>query len=197
MSSINKFSFIRWILGIALVATSGIALAGSIADPDYAPGDTLTAEKMQNIKNAVNDNDTRITALQNGTPTCGATMTAVGPIGPTCVDNARQVTQTSWIAAVETCRAAGKRLLTPGEFIAAFNQNAAGFGITVNGQFEWVDSVAQNASVNGIVGNGQGKMLASFMGPSGLVTPVGGILFGNDRTYDQAALSNIHTRCAR
>jgi hypothetical protein len=196
MSGINIYSFHRWILGIALVAISGIVLAGPVTDPavPYVDGDSLNASKMNSIRNAVNDNDTRITALQNGTPTCGATMTAVGP---TCVDNARQVTQTSWIAAVETCRAAGKRLLTPGEFIAAFNQNAAGFGITVNGQFEWVDSVAQNASVNGIVGNGQGKMLASFMGPSGLVTPVGGILFGNDRTYDQAALSNIHTRCAR
>ena len=194
MSGINIYSFHRWILGIALVAISGIVLAGPVTDPavPYVDGDSLNASKMNSIRNAVNDNDTRITALQNGTPTCGATMTAVGP---TCVDNARQVTQTSWIAAVETCRAAGKRLLTPGEFIAAFNQNAAGFGITVNGQFEWVDSVAHSGLVSGAAGNGQGKMHGGYMGPSGILG--GDFLFGNDRTYDQAALANIFYRCAR
>ena len=191
MSGINIYSFHRWILGIALVAISGIVLAGPVTDPaiPYVDGDSLNASKMNSIRNAVNDNDTRITALQNGTPTCGASMTAVGP---SCVDTVRQAIQTSWIAAVETCRAAGKRLLTPGEFIAAFNQDATAFGITVNGQFEWVDSVFHDTT-----NPGQSKMTVGFMGPSALVTPVGGIRFGNDRYYDEASSSNIHTRCAR
>jgi hypothetical protein len=191
MSGINIYSFHRWILGIALVAISGIVLAGPVTDPaiPYVDGDSLNASKMNSIRNAVNDNDTRITALQNGTPTCGATMTAVGP---TCVDNARQVTPVTWIAAVDVCRAAGKRLLTPSEYISAKNQGTI---TALNGEFEWVDSVAHSGLVSGAAGNGQGKMHGGYMGPSGILG--GDFLFGNDRTYDQAALANIFYRCAR
>jgi len=195
MSGINIYSFHRWILGIALVAISGIVLAGPVTDPaiPYVDGDSLNASKMNSIRNAVNDNDTRITALQNGTPTCGATMTAVGP---TCVDNARQVTPVTWIAAVDVCRAAGKRLLTPSEYISAKNQGTI---TALNGEFEWVDSVSsdQQSTITIKGGAGSGKMLVGYMGPSGVLVPAGTILFGNDRFYDEAAAANIFTRCAR
>ena len=45
---------------IALTLTCQLVAAGSITDT-YSTGDTLTATKMDNIKAAVNDNDTRIT----------------------------------------------------------------------------------------------------------------------------------------
>jgi hypothetical protein len=88
MSGINIYSFHSWILGVALVAISGIALAGSIADPDYATGETLTAAKMQNIKNAVNDNDTRINNLQTGAGTCAGNNASdeMVRVGSVCVD---------------------------------------------------------------------------------------------------------------
>lgn len=59
---------------IALALSSQYAVAGSIAD-SYLTGDTLTAAKMDNIKAAVNDNDTRTTAnaaaIGNNTTTIG------------------------------------------------------------------------------------------------------------------------------
>jgi hypothetical protein len=198
MSSINKFSFIRWILGIALVATSGIALAGSISDPDYATGDTLTAAKMQNIKNAVNDNDTRVNAILAGTQTCSAGMTRVGS---TCVDTARQAAGTTWSAAVNFCRDLNKRLPTPAEYIAARNQDAAVFGMdspATDGTFEFVDSVSNDASSDTTLAGGySGRLTGGFIGPSGGgAVPAGEIFFSTQQAYD-AGSGIIHFRCAR
>lgn len=47
----------------ALTLSSQLVTAGSITDT-YTPGDTLTATKMDNIKAAVNDNDSRIGAAR-------------------------------------------------------------------------------------------------------------------------------------
>jgi len=54
----NKFLLA---LAISTVAYSQSSFAGSITDT-YTTGDTLTADKLNNIKSAVNDNDTRVTA---------------------------------------------------------------------------------------------------------------------------------------
>ena len=188
MSGIIKYSFIRWILGIALVAINGVALAGNVSDT-FTTGNQLTAQQMKNIKDAINDNDARVDGMQTGVPVCLAGMTRVGP---TCVDDARDATPVTWIAAVNACNTAGKRLLTPGEYITA---RTAGVITGANGEFEWVDSVAHSGLVSGAAGNGQGKMHGGYMGPSGILG--GDFLFGNDRTYDQAALANIFYRCAR
>jgi len=48
-------------LAISTVAYSQSSFAGSITDT-YTTGDTLTADKLNNIKSEVNDNDTRIAA---------------------------------------------------------------------------------------------------------------------------------------
>lgn len=48
---------------IALTLTCQLVAAGSITDT-YTTGDTLTATKMDNIKAAVNDNDSRIGAAR-------------------------------------------------------------------------------------------------------------------------------------
>lgn len=185
MSGINKLSFTGWILGIALgVAASGSALAGNVADT-FTTGNALTAAQMTNIKNAVNDNDTKLNAIQAGTQTCAAGMTRVGP---TCVDNARQAASQSWTAAVDFCRAANKRLLTPGEYLAAFNATLI---TAANGEFEWVDQVSHD----GTVGVTAGKLSAGYMGPSTTLT--GQILFSTNVLYDDATNANIFFRCAR
>ena len=49
---------------IALALTAQIVSAGSIANP-YTTGETLTATKMNDIRTAVNDNDSRIASKVN------------------------------------------------------------------------------------------------------------------------------------
>jgi len=199
MSGINKLSFVASILGIALgVATSGSALAGSIADT-YTTGDTLTAAKMTAVKTAVNDNDTRITAIGAGTQTCGAGMTRVGP---TCVDTVRQAATKSWSEAVDFCRAANKRLLTPGEYIAAFNQAAVTLGMSTNGDVEFVDAMFTDGSVAASATSPTtfvGRLRVGYMGPSSVTTATmtpGQIYAGVDADYDNATYG-IYFRCAR
>jgi hypothetical protein len=50
-------------LGIVLALHQYPVLAGSVTDT-FSTGDTLTADKLNNIKDAVNDNDIRITGLR-------------------------------------------------------------------------------------------------------------------------------------
>jgi hypothetical protein len=72
MSS-NKTSLIRRAVAVSfgLAFSAAAAHASSIGD-SYATGNPLTAQMMTNIKNAVNDNDTRITGLA---ATVGASAT--------------------------------------------------------------------------------------------------------------------------
>lgn len=241
MSSNQKHSSLGWTLAISLgiACSAGAVHAGSVGDT-YASGDTLTAAKMDNIKNAVNDNDTRIgaviantqagalktavdgntasistlggrvttnegdistlqtdvTALQNGTPTCGTGTTAVGPA---CVDNTRSGPSVTWAAAVDACRTAGKRLLTPGEYMAAKSLGGTITGMTTNGQYEWVDAVSSSASSDTTLSGGHaGRLMAGYMGPSLSNAGVtdGEMFFGNNAAYD-ATFAFIYYRCAR
>ncbi len=68
MSSSNKRISLGWALGISLgiACSTGVVHAGNIGDT-YTTGGTLTATNMDNIKGAVNDNDTRINALIGNT----------------------------------------------------------------------------------------------------------------------------------
>jgi hypothetical protein len=186
MRSIKTSSLVRSALAVSLLFAlgAGAAHAGSIAD-SYATGDTLDAAKMTNIKNAVNDNDTRITALQNGTQTCGAGMTRVGP---TCVDNTLQAATGNWSVAVDTCRTANKRLLTPGEYVAAKNAGTIP-GMTV---LEWVDSVA--------MGNGPAfTMLVGAIGPGTTGGTAEKLESYVNYTYNNSAgeTDTFQYRCAR
>jgi hypothetical protein len=238
MSSNKKHSSLGWTLAISLgiACSAGVVHAGSIGDPDYVADETLTAAKMQNIKNAVNDNDaklngttnstlktaiddntvditaltgrvttnegdiadlqTDVTALQNGTPTCGAGTTAVGPI---CVDNTRAAAGATWIAAVTACRTAGKRLMTPSEYMAAQSLGTVP-DMATNGEFEWVDSVTSSASADTTLAGGHaGRLIVGYMGPSLSQTGVtdGDIFFAVNATYDTTTLGIIYYRCAR
>jgi hypothetical protein len=139
------------------------------------------------------DLQTDVTNLQNGTPTCATGMTAVGP---TCVDDARQAVNATWSAAVDACRAAGKRLLTPGEYMAA---KSLGTIVADNGEYEWVDSVSSSASSDSTLAGGlAGRLVVGYMGPSLNNTGVtnGDIFFGNNAAYD-AIFGYIYYRCAR
>jgi len=198
MSSIKKRFSLGLAVGLSLGLAGGAAYAGSIADT-YTTGDTLTAAKMTNIKTAVGDNDTRITAIGAGTQTCLAGMTKVGP---TCVDTVRQAANSTWSAAVDTCRAANKRLLTPGEYMAAKNQAGAALGMNTNNEFEWVDSVSTSGSADSNPVDGlAGRMIVGYMGPSTAATIGSGvdgdIFFGTASAPYDAGFIFIYFRCAR
>jgi hypothetical protein len=72
--------FIRIVSIIGLISVSQLAYPDSITDT-YNTGDTLTATTLRNIKSAVNDNDSRITALE-AAPKANTAITA-----PTAFDD--------------------------------------------------------------------------------------------------------------
>jgi hypothetical protein len=65
--------FMKMMLIIGLVVASQLGIAGEITD-SFADGDTLTAESLNNAKDAINDNDARITAVE--------AAYQIGDIGP-------------------------------------------------------------------------------------------------------------------
>jgi hypothetical protein len=150
MSSIKKRFSVGWVAGLGLGIVCS-TFAGSISDT-YTTGDTLTAAQMNNIKTAVNGNNTAIGNLQGGVPgaTCtgnpavtGDTMVRVGSI---CVDKyeasvssgaAQSVAgvpptvDVTWFAAADACAKAGKRLLTNAEWqTAAAGTDAANCNVS-------------------------------------------------------------------
>ena len=195
MSSINKLSSIGCALGLTLGVTfSGAALAtGPIIDT-FTGGNPLTAAQMNNIKNAVNDLQGNVPStscrVNAGTVDAGATR-----VGPLCVENATRATA-FWSAAVATCNTAGKRLLTPGEYMAAKAQAAGAFGMT-NGVFEWVDSVSSDSSADiTLAGGSAGRLTVGYMGPDdGTNITAGDVFYGNNAIYD--ATHSFVYRCAR
>jgi len=190
MGSINKLSSLGYALGISLgVALSGVVYATGPITDTFTTGNQLTAAQMTTIKNAVND-------LQGNVPStscrtnAGAVDAGAIRVGPLCVDNARQAANSTWNDAVNTCSTAGKRLMTPGEYIAAKNAGTVS-DMATNGDFEWVDLVSHDGSVGGTAG----RLTVGFMGPS--TTLSGAILTSVSNTYDAATFSNVFFRCAR
>jgi len=193
----KKRFFSGWVAGIA-VGIASVTFAGSTNFP-FGNGDTLTSAQMQAVQGAVNDNNGRITALETGAPPCPANMTRVGA---TCVDNTRSANGlVSWVGAVNACRAAGKRLPTPGEYMAAHGSGLfADMVATDPNQYEWVDAVSSE-DVSAFAGSSRGRLTAGYMGPdngntAGINAP-GEIFFATNAEYDNATLSFIGYRCAR
>lgn len=129
--------------------------------------------------------ETDVNSLKQNVATgsCGTGMTRVGP---TCVDNTRGPANTSWLNAVTACRTAGKRLLTPGEWVAAKQQGALD---AEDDKLEWVDAVNQN--------NTNGENYQMYVGYMGTTADLGGgIAFFNNQ-LSTATFANIYYRCAR
>jgi hypothetical protein len=199
MSGINKLSSLGRALAISLaVAFSGAAYATGPITDTFTTGGTLTAAQMNNIKNAVND-------LQGNVPStscrtnAGAVDAGAIRVGPLCVDDTRAGPSVSWNDAVNACRTAGKRLMTPGEYLAAKNAGTVS-NMATNGELEWVDAVSSDHTAdNTIPGAGAGRMTVGYMGPSnaaGTNPPAGEIMFGTNAAYD-GAFGFIYYRCAR
>jgi len=198
MSSSKKLFSHGWVLGVSLglACSTGAVFAGNIATT-YTPGQTLTDTMMTEIKTAVNDNDARVDGIQTGVPVCLTGMTRVGPL---CVDTVRQAASSTWSDAVTTCSTAGKRLLTPSEYVAALNLAGTALGMDTAGQYEWVDSVASDARAtdNTLIDGYAGRMTVGYMGlASGVTGVTDGVLFyANNIGYDVGD-AIIYFRCAR
>lgn len=204
MSSNKKRFTPGWVLGISLgLAGAGVVYAAGPITDIFTTGDTLTADNMNTIVNAVNDLQGNVpsTSCRDNT---GAVDAGAIRVGPLCVDNTRAGPSVSWINAVIACNAAGKRLMTPSEYIAAKNAGTVA-DMATNGEYEWVDSVSSNASADTTLAGGYaGRLTAAYMGPATAAaiggtspTPVDGdIFFGNNAAYD-AIFGFIYYRCAR
>jgi len=174
MSSNKKRFSLGLAVGLSLGLAGGAAYAGNI-DDTYTTGGTLTATMMDNIKNAVNDNNTGKGVCVGNPAVTGDTMVRVGS---TCVDKYQaradftgcsvdgntgcaavtaQSTSTgtaasdmSWAQAARACANAGKRLLSPGEWFVARSFGSSvvsGAGMFTICMSQCVDSVALVANL--------------------------------------------------
>jgi len=190
MSSIKKHVSVGWVMGILLGITCS-AFAGSVGGT-FNTGDTLTAAQMTGIQSAVNDNNTRITTLEANA--CPVNMTRVGA---TCIDQAQVSNSVTWAGAIDTCRLAGKRLLTPSELYAAY---ASGAISITDGNSEWVDAVVaagtDNTGAGGNASFGVGRMGPNISGGSGF-SGAGVLGFvAVDQATDTVG-SDVGFRCAK
>jgi hypothetical protein len=71
---------------IGLTVITQTAYSAAVTDT-FTTGDTLTAEKLNNIKDAVNDNDMRINDIVLTPGPAGADSTVAGPTGPAGADS--------------------------------------------------------------------------------------------------------------
>jgi hypothetical protein len=71
---------------IGLTVITQTAYSAKVTDT-FTTGDTLTAAKINSIKNAVNDNDTRISEIVLTPGSAGADSTVAGPKGDTGADS--------------------------------------------------------------------------------------------------------------
>lgn len=233
MSGINKHSFLSQVLGMILGVTfSGVVYAGQVTNPTFAGNETLTAAHMNNIKTAVNANDTLSGACTVG---AGDATDGMARVGPVCVDkyaarasfagcalNGAGAGCATAIAtsdpadgaiasgmspaqAARACANAGKRLLTPGEWLAAFVSGALSDVVTApadatQDRMEFVDALLTIRSTNTVTDpSGPGAAIAaqgSYMGPrfdaSNKVQMLSNI------AYDETGgVTFIRFRCAR
>lgn len=140
------------------------------------------------LKTTVDGLVTDVTNLKQNVNT-GSCGTGMARVGTTCIDTTRQGPNVSWITAVNTCRAADKRLPTAGELVAAHASGA----ITdlANDSAEHVDAIGTSAS-------GQ-KMKTAYVGVNltGLGSPGSGILQSREDADYDVQYNYIYFRCAR
>jgi len=175
-----------------LISVSGVAMALVLSSTAlgavtvFSSGTPISSSDMNTNFANLNGN------LRDGT--CIGTMTRVGP---TCIDQAEVGNSMTWAQAINTCRLAGKRLPTPGEFYAAFSSGA----ITLaNGNSEWVDAVVAAGTDN--TGNGgDGSFGVGRMGPNigagGGTSGIGILGFIAIDTATDAVGATVGFRCAR
>lgn len=93
-ANMKKYQFILSFFTVAMMVVS-VAQAGEVTST-FTTGDTLTAEKMTEIKDAVTDNDTRIENLESGGSS--DTLSSLA-----CITNEiAKFDGTNWVCAIDT-----------------------------------------------------------------------------------------------
>jgi hypothetical protein len=221
MRSNNK----RFSFGLAALFAVGIgASAVVLAEPLtglFSSGDTLTADKLNNglfgnlaaVPCVVNTGDSADGVVRVG-PLCvdkyqaRASFGACPPSGVGAACAAIVATSTaagtaavsmSWSQAQRACNNAGKRLLTPGEWMAGFNAGA--FADTATDKFEFVDAFLTRTLAGGEDLNSATKAQAGYIGRTTAATPSGDIHVITNVNYDAlvtpTATFTWHFRCGR
>src|SRR4030066_1521733 len=143
----KRFSIVS-VLGFSLgLACSGAVYATGPITHTFGPGSTLTSPQMIDLKNRVNDLQGKVPSPSCRT-NAGAVDNNAVRVGPLCFDKnlaradftgcsadgttdcgtaialntgvGTATTSMSWAQAARACANAGKRLPTPGEYMAAF-----------------------------------------------------------------------------
>ena len=225
MRSNKKHFSPGWILGISLgLASSGAVYAAGPITDTFTSGGTLTATQMNNIKNAVNDLQGNVPSTSCRT-NAGAVDANAVRVGSLCVDKnlaradftgcsadgittcgsaialntgvGTATTNMSWAQAVRACANAGKRLLTPGEYMAAFISGS--LLETATDSLEFVDSMltlrSTTAATDPSSGGAASPAQGGYMGPR---TASGGkVQMVTNVDYDATGFSFIVFRCVR
>jgi len=115
----------------------------------------------------------------------------------------KDATTITWARAARACANAGKRLLTPGEWIMARSFGSGVLnGMFTDGNSEWVDAVVATSPTEDNTGfDGTGLFGVGHMGPaiggSGGSQASGVVGFVASNVYTDTAASTIGFRCAR
>jgi hypothetical protein len=179
------------IIGLSVITQT--AYSAEVTDT-FTTGDTLTAAKINNIKSAVNDNDTRISNIVLTPGPAGADSTVAGPTGP--AGAAGTVGGIGNTGAKGDTGAAGAQGATGANSTVAGPTGPAGFGgvvsssaPTVNHDMNspysvgtvWIDTSAAKSYI--LVDNSANAAVWTVLGESatsyaiGDVGPAGGIVF--------------------
>ncbi len=215
-SKIKHFSF-GWALGIflGLVCAGAFVYAGGITSR-YNTGDTLHATDM----NAILDNLNGKGSCPGNFDVPGDAMVRVGSICvdtnlaridftgcaldgttgctavPTSTAAGTAATAMSWAQAARACANAGKRLLTPGEWLTA--KSLGILNDITDGNAEWVDLLVTTGTNN--TGSGStAPVQGTYIGPN-LASAGSGVaqMFSNVAyNADNSGNTFISFRCAR
>jgi hypothetical protein len=217
----NKFLITASGVAMALVLSS--AAMGAVTT--FTSGTTISSSDMNTNFANINGNLTDGTCTKNAADDVGG-MVRVGPI---CVDKYRAratigactgdgttdcagvvavstatgspAADFSWAQAVRACANAGKRLLTPGEFMAAYISGA--LLETSDDTYDFVDAMLTIRSTNTATDpSGPGATIAaqgSYMGPvsgaGSLIQMISNVAY--NLVNPDGGATFLHFRCAR
>jgi len=168
------------IAALALLSTG--ATAGSISD-SYATGNTLTANHLNNIKTAVNDNDTRIAALEAALTTLQTDLaTANTTIAATQADLA--TTQADLATANATIAALTTQQTTNTNDITSINNS----NVLALDPFLTVDNTGNPK----VILTGVNLQIVNGSGTTNTTNGLGNLIVG----YDEVNTNTANLRCS-
>ena len=191
-------SIIKIVSMVILQLGPQLALADSIADT-YTTGDTLTATQLNNIKAAVNDNDSRVTTNATGISAnaAGVTTNATG-ISANAAGVTTNATGISANAAGVTTNATGISANAAGVATNSTGISANAAGVTTNSTGISANAAGGTTNATGITNNAAGvttNATGITNNAAGITTNTTNITSNtNAITTNGTGLSSLNTR---